>query len=325
MSILVTGGAGYIGSHMVLHLLEKGYDVIIVDDLSTGNKEAVLANRFYNTDLKDEKNMDKVFKENNIDGIIHFAAYSLVGESMQNPIKYYENNVIGTLKILQYMENYGVKNIVFSSTAAVYGEQPSPIKENAQTNPTNPYGETKLSIEKMLKWASKAYGINYAALRYFNAAGSHESGRIGEKRKIETHLIPIALDVALGKIDKLLIFGDDYDTPDGTCIRDYIHVCDLVSAHLLALEKMQNSNSCALSMTYNLGSEKGFSVHQIVQAVKDVTKKDIRTEIAPRRKGDPAVLVASSEKIKKDLGWSPRYNDIHDIISTAWEYRKKLR
>jgi UDP-glucose 4-epimerase len=162
-------------------------------------------------------------------------------------------------------------------------------------------------------------------LRYFNAAGSHESGRIGEKRKIETHLIPIALDVALGKIDKLLIFGDDYDTPDGTCIRDYIHVCDLVSAHLLALEKMQNSNNCALSMTYNLGSEKGFSVNQIVQAVKDVTKKDIRTEIAPRRKGDPAVLVASSEKIKKDLGWSPRYNDIHDIISTAWEYRKKLR
>lgn len=325
MSILVTGGAGYIGSHMVLHLLEKGYDVVIVDDLSTGNKEAVLANRFYNADLKDNKAMDKVFRENNIDGIIHFAAYSLVGESMQNPIKYYENNVFGTLKILQYMENYGVKNIVFSSTAAVYGEQPSPIKENAQTNPTNPYGETKLSIEKMLKWASKAYGINYAALRYFNAAGSHESGRIGEKRKIETHLIPIALDVALGKIDKLLIFGDDYDTPDGTCIRDYIHVCDLVSAHLLALEKMQNSNSCALSMTYNLGSEKGFSVHQIVQAVKDVTKKDIRTEIAPRRKGDPAVLVASSEKIKKDLGWSPRYNDIHDIISTAWEYRKKLR
>lgn len=325
MSILVTGGAGYIGSHMVLHLLEKGYDVVIVDDLSTGNKEAVLANRFYNADLKDSKAMDKVFRENNIDGIIHFAAYSLVGESMQNPIKYYENNVFGTLKILQYMENYGVKNIVFSSTAAVYGEQPSPIKENAQTNPTNPYGETKLSIEKMLKWASKAYGINYAALRYFNAAGSHESGRIGEKRKIETHLIPIALDVALGKIDKLLIFGDDYDTPDGTCIRDYIHVCDLVSAHLLALEKMQNSNSCALSMTYNLGSEKGFSVNQIVQAVKDVTKKDIRTEIAPRRKGDPAVLVASSEKIKKDLGWSPRYNDIHDIISTAWEYRKKLR
>lgn len=325
MSILVTGGAGYIGSHMVLHLLEKGYDVVIVDDLSTGNKEAVLANRFYNTDLKDEKNMDKVFKENNIDGIIHFAAYSLVGESMQNPIKYYENNVFGTLKILQYMENYGVKNIVFSSTAAVYGEQPSPIKESARTNPTNPYGESKLSVEKMLKWASKAYGINYAALRYFNAAGSHESGRIGEKRKIETHLIPIALDVALGKIDKLLIFGDDYDTPDGTCIRDYIHVCDLVSAHLLALEKMQNSNSCALSMTYNLGSEKGFSVNQIVQAVKDVTKKDIRTEIAPRRKGDPAVLVASSEKIKKDLGWSPRYNDIHDIISTAWEYRKKLR
>lgn len=325
MSILVTGGAGYIGSHMVLHLLEKGYDVVIVDDLSTGNKEAVLANRFYNADLKDNKAMDKVFRENNIDGIIHFAAYSLVGESMQNPIKYYENNVFGTLKILQYMENYGVKNIVFSSTAAVYGEQPSPIKENAQTNPTNPYGETKLSIEKMLKWASKAYGINYAALRYFNAAGSHESGRIGEKRKIETHLIPIALDVALGKIDKLLIFGDDYDTPDGTCIRDYIHVCDLVSAHLLALEKMQNSNSCALSMTYNLGSEKGFSVNQIVQAVKDVTKKDIRTEIAPRRKGDPAVLVASSEKIKKDLGWSPRYNDIHDIISTAWEYRKKLR
>ena len=325
MSILVTGGAGYIGSHMVLHLLEKGYEVVIADDLSTGNKEAVLANKFYQADIKDEKAMARLFKENQIDGVIHFAAFSLVGESMQEPLKYYENNVTGTLRILKYMDEYGIKNIVFSSSAAVYGESPSPIKENAGTNPTNAYGETKLAVEKMLKWASKAYGINFAALRYFNAAGSHVSGRIGEKRKIETHLIPIALDVALGKIEKLLIFGDDYETFDGTCIRDYIHVSDLASAHLLALEKMTSEKKCSMSMIYNLGSEKGFSVNQIVEAVKYVTGVNIRTEIAPRRSGDPAVLIASSEKIKKELGWVPLYTDIRDIISTAWEFRKKMR
>lgn len=325
MSILVTGGAGYIGSHMVLHLLEKGYEVVIADDLSTGNKEAMLANKFYQADIKDEKAMSRLFKENQIDGIIHFAAFSLVGESMQEPLKYYENNVTGTLKILKYMDEYGIKNIVFSSSAAVYGESPSPIRENAVANPTNAYGETKLAVEKMLKWASKAYGINFAALRYFNAAGSHISGRIGEKRKIETHLIPIALDVALGKIDKLLIFGDDYETFDGTCIRDYIHVSDLASAHLLALEKMTSEKKCSMSMIYNLGSEKGFSVNQIVEAVKYVTGVNIRTEIAPRRSGDPAVLIASSEKIKKELGWVPLYTDIRDIISTAWEFRKKMR
>lgn len=325
MSILVTGGAGYIGSHMVLHLLEKGYEVVIADDLSTGNKEAMLANKFYQADIKDEKAMSRLFKENQIDGIIHFAAFSLVGESMQEPLKYYENNVTGTLKILKYMDEYGIKNIVFSSSAAVYGESPSPIRENAVANPTNAYGETKLAVEKMLKWASKAYGINFAALRYFNAAGSHISGRIGEKRKIETHLIPIALDVALGKIDKLLIFGDDYETFDGTCIRDYIHVSDLASAHLLALEKMTSEKKCSMSMIYNLGSEKGFSVNQIVEAVKYVTGVNIRTEIAPRRSGDPAVLIASSEKIKKELGWAPQYTDIRDIISTAWEFRKKMR
>lgn len=325
MSILVTGGAGYIGSHMVLHLLEKGYEVVIADDLSTGNKEAVLANKFYQADIKDEKAMARLFKENQIDGVIHFAAFSLVGESMQEPLKYYENNVTGTLKILKYMDEYGIKNIVFSSSAAIYGESPSPIRENAVANPTNAYGETKLAVEKMLKWASKAYGINFAALRYFNAAGSHISGRIGEKRKIETHLIPIALDVALGKIDKLLIFGDDYETFDGTCIRDYIHVSDLASAHLLALEKMTSEKKCSMSMIYNLGSEKGFSVNQIVEAVKYVTGVNIRTEIAPRRSGDPAVLIASSEKIKKELGWVPLYTDIRDIISTAWEFRKKMR
>lgn len=325
MSILVTGGAGYIGSHMVLHLLEKGYEVVIADDLSTGNKEAMLANKFYQADIKDEKAMSRLFKENQIDGIIHFAAFSLVGESMQEPLKYYENNVTGTLKILKYMDEYGIKNIVFSSSAAIYGESPSPIRENAVANPTNAYGETKLAVEKMLKWASKAYGINFAALRYFNAAGSHISGRIGEKRKIETHLIPIALDVALGKIDKLLIFGDDYETFDGTCIRDYIHVSDLASAHLLALEKMTSEKKCSMSMIYNLGSEKGFSVNQIVEAVKYVTGVNIRTEIAPRRSGDPAVLIASSEKIKNELGWVPLYTDIRDIISTAWEFRKKMR
>lgn len=323
MSILVTGGAGYIGSHMVLHLLEKGYEVVIADDLSTGNKDAVLANRFYQTDIKNETVMDKLFQENEIEGIIHFAAFSLVGESMQNPLKYYENNVAGTLKILQYMETYGIKNIVFSSSASVYGDQPSPIKEDATINPSNAYGETKFAVERMLKWASKAYGINYAALRYFNAAGSHASGRIGERRRVETHLIPIALDVAMGKIDKLLVFGNDYNTFDGTCIRDYIHVSDLASAHLLALEKMQKDNMCGVGMTYNLGSEKGFSVCQIVEAVREITKADVPTEIAPRRPGDPAVLIASSEKIKRELNWEPQYTDIRDIIYTAWEYRKK--
>jgi UDP-glucose 4-epimerase len=327
MSILVTGGAGYIGSHMVMHLLENNYDVVVVDDLSLGNREALLANKFYETNIKDEEGMAKVFKENDIESIIHFAAYSLVGESMQDPLKYYENNLYGTYKILSYMQKYGVRNIVFSSTAAVYGQQPSPITEESANVPTNTYGETKLAIEKMMKWVSMAYGINYTALRYFNAAGSHISGRIGEKRKIETHLIPIALDVAMGKIDKLFIYGDDYDTPDGTCIRDYIHVSDLASAHLLALENMKKNASDGIGhgYVYNLGSDKGFSVKEIVDAVKNVTGIDIRTEIAKRRAGDPAILVASSNKIKKELNWNPKFTDINEIIMTAWKFRQQMR
>ncbi len=326
MTILVTGGAGYIGSHMVLHLLEKNYDVLVVDNLSTGNKNAVLANKFYEVDICNYEALEKVFANNEISGVIHFAASSLVGESIKEPLKYYYNNIFGTMNLLKAMEAHNVKNLVFSSTAAVYGEKNSPLKEEDQTNPTNPYGETKLAIEKMLKWQSNARGLNYAALRYFNAAGSHESGIIGEVRKVETHLIPIALDVALGKIDKLMVFGTDYETPDGTCIRDYIHVCDLVSAHLLALEKMQNNNGDKpLQLTYNLGSEKGYSVFQIVDSVKEVTKIEINTEETDRRPGDPPILIASSEKIKKELGWMPRYTNIYDIIDTAWKFRSKKR
>ena len=264
--------------------------------------------------------MDRVFKENNIDAVIDFAAFSLVGESVNEPFKYYENNVYGTLKLLEAMERAGVKKIVFSSTAATYGEPENDIiVESDKTNPTNPYGETKLTVEKMLKWADNAYGIKFVALRYFNAAGAHISGKIGEDHSPETHLIPIILQTALGQREKMFIFGDDYDTPDGTCVRDYIHVTDLADAHIKALEKLFKTNESGI---YNLGNGKGFSVKEVIEKAKKVTGKDFKVEIEARRNGDPSTLIASSEKAIKELGWKPKFNTLDKIIETAWNWHK---
>ncbi|NSW90754.1 MAG: UDP-glucose 4-epimerase GalE [Firmicutes bacterium] len=320
MAILVTGGAGYIGSHTVLEFLEASEEVVIVDTLEKGHKKAVLGGKLYCGNLCDEEFLDKVFNENEIEAVVHFAAYSLVGESTVDPLKYYNNNVIGTLRLISKMEKYNVKNIVFSSTAATYGEPENiPIQETDNTLPTNPYGETKLAVEKALKWADKAYGIKYVSLRYFNAAGAHPSGKIGEDHNPETHLIPLVLQVALGKRENIRIFGNDYNTPDGTCIRDYIHVTDLAKAHVLALKHLRDGGE---STIYNLGNGQGFSVKEVINIAKEVTGIDIKTVISDRRPGDPAVLVASSEKIKRELKWQPQYNDLHTIIETAWNWHK---
>lgn len=320
MAILVTGGAGYVGSHTVLELLEASEDVVIVDTLEKGHRKAVPGGIFYCGDLCDEEFLDKVFKENEIDAAVHFAAYSLIGESMIDPLKYYNNNVVGTLKLISKLNEYGTKKIVFSSSAAVYGEPENiPILESDRTMPTNPYGETKLAVENALKWADKAFGIKYVSLRYFNAAGAHPSGRIGEDHNPETHLIPLVLEVALGKKESVGIFGNDYDTPDGTCIRDYIHVTDLAKAHVLALKYLRNGGRSAV---YNLGNGQGFSVSEVINIAREVTGIPIKAVIAERRPGDPAVLVASSEKIKRELHWKPQYNDLHTIMETAWNWHK---
>lgn len=321
MNVLVCGGAGYIGSHTVYELIERGHSVVVVDSLIKGHKAAVHNDaKFYLGDIRDEEFMDRVFKENNIDAVIDFAAFSLVGESVNEPFKYYENNVYGTLKLLEAMERAGVKKIVFSSTAATYGEPENDIiVESDKTNPTNPYGETKLTVEKMLKWADNAYGIKFVALRYFNAAGAHISGKIGEDHSPETHLIPIILQTALGQREKMFIFGDDYDTPDGTCVRDYIHVTDLADAHIKALEKLFKTNESGI---YNLGNGKGFSVKEVIEKAKKVTGKDFKVEIEARRNGDPSTLIASSEKAIKELGWKPKFNTLDKIIETAWNWHK---
>ena len=321
MNVLVCGGAGYIGSHTVYELIERGHSVVVVDSLIKGHKAAVHNDaKFYLGDIRDEEFMDRVFKENNIDAVIDFAAFSLVGESVNEPFKYYENNVYGTLKLLEAMERAGVKKIVFSSTAATYGEPENDIiVESDKTIPTNPYGETKLTVEKMLKWADNAYGIKFVALRYFNAAGAHISGKIGEDHSPETHLIPIILQTALGQREKMFIFGDDYDTPDGTCVRDYIHVTDLADAHIKALEKLFKTNESGI---YNLGNGKGFSVKEVIEKAKKVTGKDFKVEIEARRSGDPSTLIASSEKAIKELGRKPKFNTLDKIIETAWNWHK---
>jgi UDP-glucose 4-epimerase len=321
MAVLVCGGAGYIGSHAVARLLENGEEVVVVDNLYKGHKRAVPEEaKLYIGDMADENFMTKVFEANKIDSVMHFAADSLVGESVEKPLKYYENNVYGTLCLLKVMTRFEVNKIVFSSTAATYGEPENiPILETDKTEPTNPYGETKLAVEKMLKWCSKAYGINYVVLRYFNVAGAHESGSIGEDHTPETHLIPLVLQVALGKRDKIYMFGDDYDTHDGTCIRDYIHVMDLVDAHILAVEKLRKGGE---SSTYNLGNGNGFTVKEVIETARKVTGHPIAAEVAPRRAGDPAKLVASSEKAMKELGWKPEHNSLEKIIESAWKWHK---
>jgi UDP-glucose 4-epimerase len=318
MAILVCGGAGYIGSHMVAALLEKGEEVVVLDNFQKGHREAILGGRVYEGDLRDRSVLDKVFTENNIDAVIDFAADSLVGESVTEPLKYFENNVGGTLSLLRAMKDYDVKNIVFSSTAATYGEPEStPILESDKTFPTNPYGESKLTVEKILKWCDNAYGIKYTALRYFNAAGAHESGRIGEDHRPESHLIPLIIEAALHKREKIMIFGDDYNTEDGTCVRDYIHVMDLAEAHLLAVDRLRKGGE---SKIFNLGNGKGFSVKEVIEVTRKVTGREIKAEVAPRRAGDPAVLIASSQKAIDELGWKPKFASLETIIKTAWNW-----
>lgn len=321
MTILVCGGAGYIGSHMVAHLLENNIEVVILDNFETGHEKAVMGGKLYRGDLRDRKTLDKVFTENKIDAVIDFAAYSLVGESMTNPLKYFNNNIYGTINLLEAMRDHEVKYIVFSSTAATYGEpENTPILEGDKTFPTNAYGESKLCVEKVLKWCDTAYGIKYTALRYFNAAGAHLNGSIGEDHSPETHLIPLILQVASGKREKIMMFGDDYDTPDGTCIRDYIHVSDLASAHLLALDRLMKGED---SRIYNLGNGKGVSVKEVIETARNVTNHPIPAEIAPRRAGDPAILIASSDNAIKELGWEPKFNSLETIIETAWNWHSK--
>lgn len=318
--ILVTGGAGYIGSHTVRRLRGRGYDVVVYDNLSKGHRWAVKDVELVVGDISDYARVCEVIKRYGIDSVIHFAAYSLVGESMQNPQKYYVNNVIGTISLLRAMVDCGVKKIVFSSTAAVYGEPKEvPIKEDSLLNPTNVYGRTKFMIESILRDYDMAYGLKYVALRYFNAAGADEKGDIGEDHDPETHLIPLVLKAIKGEREDIKIFGTDYDTPDGTCIRDYIHVNDLADAHILALESLKEGRSDV----YNLGNGNGFSVKEVIEVAERVTGKTVKKVESDRRSGDPAVLIASSEKIKRELGWRPVYTDLEKIIQTAWNWETK--
>ncbi len=321
MSILVVGGAGYIGSHMVLELIRSGEDVIVVDSLITGHKEAVNEKaKLFVGDIRDKDFLRDVFSKNEIQSVIDFAAFSLVGESVTAPLKYFENNIFGTICLLEVMNEFNVKEIVFSSTAATFGEpEKNPIVESDPTNPTNPYGESKLCVEKILKWVDAAHEIKYGVLRYFNVAGADIEGQIGEAHTTETHLIPLVLKTAQGLREKIMIFGDDYNTPDGTCIRDYIHVTDLCTAHKLALYNIRKTRT---SCTYNLGNGNGFSVKEIIEVCKKVTGIDFKAEIAERRAGDPSTLVASSQKIMSELGWKPVYNELEKIIETAWVWHK---
>lgn len=320
MATLVLGGAGYIGSHTVDRLIEKGEKTIVVDSLVTGHRQAINKDaKFYQGDIADKDFMRQVFKENSdIDAVIHFAAYSLVAESMKKPLKYFDNNTAGMVKLLEVMNEFSIDKIVFSSTAATYGiPEEVPIKETTPQNPINPYGESKLMMEKIMRWADEAYGIKFVPLRYFNVAGAKPDGSIGEDHMPETHLLPIVLQVAMGKRDKLQIFGDDYNTPDGTNIRDYVHPLDLADAHILAVDYLKAGNP---STAFNLGSSTGFSNREILEAARKVTNKEIPAEIAPRRGGDPDVLVASSTKAREVLGWKPQFDDISKIIETAWKW-----
>ena len=318
MAILVTGGAGYIGSHCVAELSRRGMDVVVADNLSKGHKKAVTAGKFYQGDLRDTAFLDRVFLENDIEAVIHFAAFSLVGESCERPWDYFNNNVGGSLSLLGRMAAHGVKKIVFSSTAATYGEpQHTPIVETDPQSPTNPYGESKLAVEKMLKWSDPAYGIKFVALRYFNVAGADESGKIGEDHDPESHLIPIILQAAMGRRDCIKVFGTDYPTPDGTCVRDYVHVSDLIDAHLLALEYLGRGGG---SDAFNLGNGEGFSVRQVIEVARQVTAQPIKVVESDRRAGDPAILIASSKKAAEVLGWQPRHAELADIVASAWKW-----
>lgn len=322
MSILVVGGAGYIGSHMVKRLIEQGQEVVVVDNLSTGHRKAVDEKaRFYEGDIRNHVFLKGVFDRENIDAVVHFAAFSIVPESMEKPLKYFDNNTAGMVALLEEMRDHDVKRIIFSSTAATYGvPEKSPIEENDRQAPINPYGESKLMMEKIIRWADQAYGIKFVALRYFNVAGAYPDGSIGEDHGPETHLTPIILQVAAGQRDQLKIFGDDYNTPDGTNVRDYVHVLDLVDAHILAINYLKAGND---SDVFNLGSSTGFSVKQMVEAAREVTGEPIPAEIAERRPGDPDSLIAASQKARDVLQWQPQYDDVKEIIQTAWNWKQQ--
>ena len=335
MQILVTGAAGYIGSHVVKQLLEQtDYEIIIIDNLSTGFETTIdtlksldstnKRIKYYNQDLSDWEKVEDIFKENSIKEIIHFAAFSQVGESMSNPLKYYLNNTVNTTKLIDISIKYGVKKFIFSSTAAVYGEpnkESIPINENLIKNPINPYGSSKLYSEGIIKdAASSNEDFKYVILRYFNVAGADLDGKIGECHNPETHLIPLVVKTALGKRDSIKIFGDDYDTPDGTCIRDYIHVCDLADAHIQALKYLDHNQSDI----FNCGYGYGYSVKEVVEAVKKVSQVDFKIDMESRRAGDPAVLISDNNKIKTKMNWTPKYNDLELICKTALDWEKNL-
>jgi UDP-glucose 4-epimerase len=317
-SVFVTGGAGYIGSVVVAQLLVRGYQPIVFDDLSHGHRAAIPSEaKFIQGDIADRGALDRAFSEFRPQAVMHFAASIEAGESMQRPEKYFRNNAANALTLLEAMLAYGVQRFVFSSTAAIYGTpEKTPIEESAPLKPTNAYGASKLLVEQMLEWLQRIHGLHYSCLRYFNAAGA--AGDQGEDHQPESHLVPIALQVALGARKDVAIFGTDYPTPDGTCVRDYVHVSDLAAAHLLVLEALKHREQ----LIYNLGNGKGFSVREVIDTVRKVTGHAIPAQESQRRPGDPAVLVASSEKIKRELGWQPRHMDLDSIVRSAWNWRR---
>lgn len=318
MKILVTGGAGYIGGTVALRLMAEGHEVIVLDNLSHSRRPMVpVGVEFIEADVADRRGLEAVLKSG-VEGVLHFAAFIEAGESMAKPEVYFRNNSAASMTLLEAMLSTGVRRLVFSSTAAVYGEPEStPIREDAPLLPTNAYGESKLLVEKMLAWMYRVHGFPYASLRYFNVAGAG-AGR-GEAHEPETHLIPLVLDAAIGRRDRIRIYGDDYPTPDGTCIRDYIHVEDLAEAHLRALKALEHGGQ----HIYNLGNGAGFSVREVIESARRVTGHPIPAETVPRRPGDPAVLIASSDKIGRELGWKPRHTQLDSIIASAWEWHQK--
>ena len=320
-SILVVGGAGYIGSHMAKMLVQSGHEVIVLDNLSTGFRDAVRYGRLIEGDLADETLVDQIFAENSIAAVMHFAALSQVGESVREPARYYRNNVANTQNLLDAMLRHGVKRFIFSSTAAIFGEPETPaIDEQHPQRPINPYGRSKRMVEEMLGDYDSAYGLRSVCLRYFNAAGADPEGEMGERHDPESHLIPLVLQAASGRRDHIAIYGNDYPTPDGTCVRDYIHVWDLCSAHLLALEHLLADGD---SDAFNLGNGKGFSVQEVIDTARRVTGQPIQEIIQERRPGDPAVLVADSRKARRELGWEPRFEDLGTIVEHAWKWERK--
>lgn len=321
---LVCGGAGYIGSHMVRSLLEEGERVVVLDNLSTGRRDFVPAEAlFIQGDVRDGELLDRLLPQHDVNAVFLFASLIKVGESVSLPLAYYENNFVGALRVVESMVRSRTPHFIFSSSAAVYGEPEAvPITEDMPLRPTNPYGETKLAVEQMLRWASEAHGFTYGALRYFNACGAIEDATLGEVQEPETHLIPLVLDAAIGEKESISVFGDDYDTPDGTCVRDYIHVMDLARAHLLTLDALRRGGG---SKIYNLGNGRGFSVEEVIDACRSVTGLPIKVVRAPRRAGDPARLIASSDRARQELGWTPHYLSLESIVETSWRWHRKRR